>query len=37
MDYSTKIITQKVIFEEVWWPHDLKLKTIIKSLLEKIF
>jgi hypothetical protein len=24
-------------FEEVGWPHGLKLKTLIKSLLEKIF
>jgi hypothetical protein len=23
--------------EEVGWPHGLKLKTLIKSLLEKIF
>jgi hypothetical protein len=24
------------ILEEVGWPHGLKLKTLIKSLLEKI-
>ncbi len=35
MEIFFKIFLKQI--EEVGWPHGLKLKTLIKSLLEKIF